>query len=60
MGNQLLTPEEVAKQLQITLPTLKNWRRKGFIKAISWGPGEGKGARFKYPESEVKRLLQTK
>ena len=60
MGEHLLTAGEASKRLNIHMNTLKQWRQKGFIKAIPWGPGEGKGSKYKYPESEIARLLQPK
>lgn len=55
--NQNIYPGQAANLLNISLGTLNNWRRQGYIQAIPIGPGEGKGARYVYAITEVERIL---
>jgi len=49
-----LTPEEMAKKMKVTRPTIYEWIRQGKIKAIKTSSGV-RGA-WRIPETEVKRL----
>lgn len=55
--NQNIYPGQAANLLNISLGTLNNWRRQGYINAIQVGPGEGKGARYVYSTAEIERIL---
>ncbi|MBH31848.1 MAG: hypothetical protein CMG71_07690 [Candidatus Marinimicrobia bacterium] len=37
MNSNLLTVEQVAKQLVVTKPTVYNWIKEGFLKSIRFG-----------------------
>jgi excisionase family DNA binding protein len=52
MAEKLLTPEEVAERLQVTLRTLQRWRTSGT------GPAYIKSGRLiRYPEGDLKAWL---
>lgn len=55
--NQNIYPSQAANLLNISLGTLNNWRRQGYINAIQVGPGKGKGARYVYSTAEIERIL---
>ena len=55
--NHNIYPSQAANLLNISLGTLNNWRRQGYIQATPIGPGEGKGARYVYAASEIERIL---
>ncbi|OKZ31990.1 MAG: excisionase [Parabacteroides sp. merdae-related_45_40] len=51
---ELLTREETAKFLRISLPTLAKWSKQGIIHAISMG------GRIYYSLSEIQNILEKK
>jgi len=53
MSERYLKPKEVREMLGISRQTLWEWTKKGIIKAVRLPTG-----RFRYPESEVKRILE--
>ena len=52
---QLLTSSDVAQRYSVSQETVQIWARTGRLRAIRVGP---KG-RYRFPESELRRLLAT-
>jgi putative resolvase len=52
MPEKLYTTGEVAKIFGVSYATVKNWAYSGKIKYI-----KTPGGKYRYPESEIKRLL---
>jgi excisionase family DNA binding protein len=54
--DQLLTPEEVQRQLHISAATLRNWVYSGKIESIQL-PSKTRRSHRRFRQSEVTRLL---
>ncbi len=49
----MLTPKEASKLLGISRRTLRDWVRKGIIRAVYLPTG-----RIRIPESEIQRIIE--
>jgi len=54
---QLMTPRQVAKLLQISERTLLDWHKNGRLVAIKIGPS-GRNGSVRYRPSEIARFLE--
>ncbi|MEM2025806.1 MAG: IS607 family transposase, partial [Desulfurococcaceae archaeon] len=55
MSERLLRPKEVCRKLGISYSTLHRWIEAGYLKAI-----KTVGGKYRVPESEVRRILESR
>jgi len=54
---QLMTPRQVSRLLQISERTLLDWNRTGRLKAIKIGPS-GRNGSVRYRPSDIARFIE--
>jgi len=55
MSEKLLRPREVCERLGVSYSTLRRWIEAGYVKAI-----RTVGGKYRVPESEVRRILESR
>ncbi|MEM1962339.1 MAG: IS607 family transposase [Sulfolobales archaeon] len=55
MSEKLLRPREVCEKLGVSYSTLRRWIEAGYVKAI-----RAVGGKYRVPESEVRRILESR
>jgi excisionase family DNA binding protein len=56
-NDQLMTPRQVAKLLQISERTLWTWHRNGRLPAVKIGP-DGRNGSVRYRPADVARFIE--
>ncbi|MEM1596187.1 MAG: IS607 family transposase [Desulfurococcaceae archaeon] len=55
MSEKLLRPREVCERLGVSYSTLRRWIKEGYVKAV-----RTVGGKYRVPESEVRRILESR